>query len=191
MEELWKKEEVETFFNACFKNFYWRSLGLLGAFVYELGQKQSKMRGLRWDALDDSLSTVVVGDLSLPLSDNLSKMVRQQKEEWDFQRYIFPYYRRYDNAYRPLYQKLIEWHMREIREQTGLRKELNLGGLRWTAILEMYKEGVSRYELMCLTDIKEGPKLDKLFGQDPEAAYQAAKKRKGLIKLTLEGDGSE
>jgi hypothetical protein len=188
MDKHWKKEEIETFFDTCFSYFYWRSLGLLGAFVYELGQKQENLRNLEWDAIDESLSTVVVGRLSLPISGNLRTMLEQHKEEFDFQKYLFPYYRRHDNAYRPLNKKLVEYHLREVRQKAGLDPALNLNGLRWTSLLQMYKDGVSRYELMCLTGIDEGPKLDKALGQDPEAAYEAVMKRSGLIKLTLQGN---
>lgn len=183
MERLWTKEGFEKFLGTCFSKFNWRSLGLLSCFVYETGQKHTATRNLKWEAFNHDLSTVVIGRLCLPLSKNLKEMVEQQKGDWDFQDFVFPYKRNSDNAYRPLSEPLIRQQVLSALEEAGLPSDLTMKSLRKTALLDMYKEGISRYELMCLTGIGDSKNLDKLFGVDPEAAYAAALKRKRPIKI--------
>lgn len=184
---LWTTEEVERFLDTAFSNFTWRSLGLLAAYTYELGLRPTEIRDLTWDKVDLTSFTVVTKDLSLPLSENLKEMTKQQKDEWDFQPYVFAYLRKSDNAYRPLTKQMIREQAQYVVAKAGLRKGLTLERLRDTALVEMYKEGVSRYELMCLTGIKDGAYLDALFGVDPITAYNTAKKRGDQLKLTLKG----
>ena len=185
MDRAWTKEEVNRFLEKCFSNFTWRSLGLLSAYVYELGQSYREVRKLQWKDFNHDLSSVVIGKLSLPISDNLKDMTQQQKGDWDFQEYAFPYLRKSDKAYRPLNEKVVINQTKAVRDAAGLGNHITLRNLRYTALFEMYKEGVSRYELMCLTGISESKNLDRFFGIDPEAAYAAAMKRKRNIKLSL------
>lgn len=187
---LWSPEDVEKFLEVAFSDFRYRSLGLLASYIYELGQRHGKLRKLEWKNVDLETSSVVTNGLSLPLSENLKIMTEQQKGDWDFQPYVFAYIRD-DNAYRPLSEQSIVTQTRRIVEKAGLKKGLTIKELRDTSLVEMYKEGVSRYELMCLTGVRDGAALDTLFGVDPIAAYNAIKKRNTIKKLTLEKDGGQ
>jgi len=134
MNRLWSEEEIGVFFDSCFSDFDTRSLGLLAAFVYDLGVREKYLRELEWVDFSKDLFSVVISDVSYTLSDNLKAMTQQQKDEWDFQPYVFPYWSNKDWCYKPLYQQLVAYHMKEVRDRTGLPKELNLKTLRLTSL---------------------------------------------------------
>ena len=133
---------------------------------YEWGQRPVDIRNLTWDQLDLDESVVVItqtkrgATVELPIPDNLITMLKQQKEDWDFQPYVVPHHRPQDNAYRPLTISQMTTLLAEVKDAAGLPDDLRVGDLRKTAIVQMIESGVDHLAIQSVSGHKNVQSLN-------------------------------
>lgn len=152
---LWTRQQVEDFVEEAFKDFKYRSIGLVVLLCYEWGQRPVDICHLKWDNLDFSTDTCTIvqkktkAEVYLPIEGNIKKLLLKQKEDFDFQEYVAPYLRASDSAWRPMTTEVTSRLLREVKSKIGLPDKLHLRGLRSTAITEMVEANVE------ITQIKQ------------------------------------
>jgi integrase len=151
---MWQPEHVTLFLDTAYNNFRWRSIGLIVHMSYEWGQRVGDMRTLKWESikfdekrmdLEQSKRGV---DVHLPISDNLIKMLAQQKEDFDFQDYVAPRTEPKAGTYSHYTIDEIHILINEVKDEANLPKELQARDLRRTAITEMVEAGVDLVGIM-------------------------------------------
>ena len=163
---VWTHDQVMAFLDKAFTDFNWRSIGLIVLMCYEWGQRPIDIRNLTWDQLDlDNAVTTIIqtkrgSRVELPIPDNLIDMLKQQKEDWDFQPYVVPHHRPQDNAYRPLTVSQMTTLLGEVKEAAGLPEELQVGDLRKTAIVQMIESGVDHLAIQSVSGHKNVQSLN-------------------------------
>jgi len=163
---IWTHEQVMIFLDTAFTNFNWRNIGLIVLMCYEWGQRPVDIRNLTWDSLDLDEGVVTItqskrgATVELPIPDNLITMLKQQKEDWDFQPYVVPHHRPQDNAYRPLTIAQMITLLGEVKATAGLPDDLRVGDLRKTAIVQMIESGVDHLAIQSVSGHKNVQSLN-------------------------------
>ena len=163
---IWTHDQVMKFLDTAFTNFNWRNIGLIVLMCYEWGQRPVDIRNLTWDSLDLDEGVVTItqskrgATVELPIPDNLITMLKQQKEDWDFQPYVVPHHRPQDNAYRPLTIAQMNTLLAEVKATAGLPDDLRVGDLRKTAIVQMIESGVDHLAIQSVSGHKNVQSLN-------------------------------
>tara|TARA_R110002012_G_scaffold45248_1_gene120378 strand:+ start:356 stop:1453 length:1098 start_codon:yes stop_codon:yes gene_type:complete len=187
--DTWTKEQVELFIDTAFTNFEWRSIGLIVLLCYEWAQRPNDIRLLKWDSIDLDKSVVTItqtkrgATVQLPISDEIKYMLTQQKEDWDFQDYVVPYQRPSDAAYRPLTRSDISTYANKVKDACDLNKNLKVGNLRKSGIVEMIDSGVDHLAIMSVTGHQNISSLNPYHKHTLDAAKSALDRRKGNEKI--------
>ncbi|MCP4473197.1 MAG: phage integrase family protein [Gammaproteobacteria bacterium] len=153
----WSRDNVKTFLSTAYSSFEYRSIGLLVHMAYEWGQRVGDMRTLTWGALDleaqriDLTQSKRNADVHLPISDNLTKMLLQQKEDFGFQQYVVPHTKPRAGAYTPYKEEEICIYINRVKQEANLPHELTAMDLRRTAVTEMLEGGVDMAGIMQVT----------------------------------------
>jgi integrase len=181
----WTKAQVKTFIDECFSDFDYRSLGLLTLMAYEWAQRPVDITALTWSDLDldEGVATITQSKrgatVYLPIEEPLLQLLKDQKEDFDFQDYVVPYLRG-DNAWRPMDTSIYSRLKKEVLEKTELPLNLAIGSLRKTGIIEMFDEGVDLGTMMSVTGHKSLASLDAYQKNTLTASKKALQQRKGL-----------
>lgn len=144
----WTREQVKLFLDVAYSDYKWRSIGLIVHMAYDLAQRVGDMRMLEWQSVNldaqrmDITQSKRGADVHLPLSDSLTDMLRQQKEDFGFQPYVAPKPKPVAGAYRPYTQADIDNAVNAVKREAGLPKKITAMDLRRTAITEMVEAGV-------------------------------------------------
>jgi integrase len=107
------------------------------------------MANLTWDNYDAQERVLYLEQskrrarVELPTTDELHEMLMQQKGDVDFQQYIAPYCMNKRIIARPYNKFQLSHIARQIMDQAGLPKELQIMDMRRTGIMEMVDAGVS------------------------------------------------
>lgn len=155
--EVWTHSQVMTFLDMAFTKFEWRNIGLIALMCYEWSQRPTDIRLLKWDSLDLINSVVKIkqtkrgATVELPIPEELMPMLLQQKEDWDWQQYVVPHHRLSDGAYVPISGGQVNLIANEIKKACSLPKNLHVGNLRKTAIVQMIDSGVDQLQIMSVT----------------------------------------
>jgi len=163
---IWTHDQVLSFLDTAFTKFDWRNIGLIVLMCYEWGQRPVDIRNLTWDKLDLDEGVVTItqskrgATVELPIPDNLITMLKQQKEDWDFQPYVVPHHRPQDNAYRPLTIAQMITLLAEVKDSAGLPEDLRVGDLRKTAIVQMIESGVDHLAIQSVSGHKNVQSLN-------------------------------
>ena len=150
----WTRDQVSQFMATAYSDFKWRSIGLIVHMSYEWAQRVGDMRTLTWDELDldaqriDLTQSKRGADVHLPISDSLTAMLQQQKEDFGFQTYVAPKPVPTTGAYVPYTVDGIDDAINEVKQQAGLPKKLTAMDLRRTAITEMIEGGADLAHIM-------------------------------------------
>jgi len=151
---MWQPDQVQSFLDKAYSDFKWRSIGLIVHMAYQWGQRIGDMRTLTWDSIDfknrrlDYEQSKRGADVHLPIGEKLLQMLRQQKEDYDFQEYVAPRTEVKAGAYSPYTIDEIHILINEVKEEANLPKELQARDLRRTAITEMVEAGVDLAGIM-------------------------------------------
>lgn len=143
----WTDDQIDTFTAMAYSDFRWRSIGLIVHMAYDWGQRVGDMRLLQWSTLDLDQCTMDLtqskrnAEIHLPISNNLCKMLRQQKEEWGFQEYVAPRVMPRAGAYPPYNVEEISPLINEVLSAGGLPMHLTAMDLRRTAVKEIMEGG--------------------------------------------------
>lgn len=153
----WTRDQVKTFLDTAYANWNWRSVGLIVHMAYDWGQRVGDMRLLTWDTLDldqcriDLTQSKRNADVHLPISKNLCNMLRNQKEEFGFQKYVAPKVNLDRGLVRAYGDTEISSVINEVQVEANLPVELNAQDLRRTAVTEMMEQGVDAASMMQVT----------------------------------------
>lgn len=154
---LWTRDQVKTFLGTAYSKWEWRSIGLIVHMAYDWGQRVGDMRVLTWDGLDldqcrvDLTQSKRNADVHLPISNNLCSMLRKQKEDFGFQKYVAPKINIDRGLIRAYTETEIAPVINDIQVEANLPVELNAQDLRRTAVTEMMEAGVDAIGLMQVT----------------------------------------
>lgn len=146
---LWTPEQVNIFLTTAYKEWRWRSIGLIVQMSYEWGQRVGDMRLLTWDNLDldnarcDLTQSKRGTEVHLPISDELLHVLKQQRESFNFQKWVAPQMQSQDTAYNPYRKETLFSFVNEVKAAAGLPDELTAMDMRRSAITEMAEAGVS------------------------------------------------
>lgn len=150
----WTRDQVEQFMTTAYSDFRWRSIGLIVHMAYEWAQRVGDMRTLTWDELDldaqriDLTQSKRGADVHLPISDSLTAMLKQQREDFGFQDWVVPKPVPASGAYVPYTVDGIDDAINEVKKAAGLPKQLTAMDLRRTAITEMIEGGADLAHIM-------------------------------------------
>ena len=154
---VWERDQVKTFLETCYSNFRWRSIGLIVHMAYDWAQRVGDMRVLTWDKVDllscqlNLTQSKRNAEVHLPISSGLCSMLRQQKEDFGFQKYIAP--KPYDigGEFKPYKKNEMSSIINEILDEANLPRELTAMDLRRTAVTEMMEGGTDLANIMQVT----------------------------------------
>lgn len=181
---IWSREQVELFLDTAFTKFEWRNVGLLVMMCYEWAQRPVDICNLKWANLDLTNARMMLkqskrgAEVSMPIEEPLLTMLKKQKEDWGFQKYVIPHHRLTDNAYVPLRSETFGPILRDIKRECGLPEELKIGYLRKTAITEFVEAGVDSTGIMQVTGHKNIASLNPYMKHTYEGAKTAQNARK-------------
>ena len=154
---VWGREDVRKLLDTAYSDFSTRNIGLIAHMAYEWCQRLGDMRLLTWDDIDFESQTVYIeqskrhADVHLPISDDLFSMLKQQEEDFGFQKYVAPRPYAIQGEYRPYSLQKLPLHGRNLMDAAGLSKELRLADLRRTGVTEMVEAGVGMAQIMSVT----------------------------------------
>ena len=145
----WEEKHIKLFLDTAFQEYKWRSIGLIAYMAYEWGQRLGDMRKLVWgninfDAqrldLEQSKRRAVV---HLPISDDLFKLLKDQYSDFSsVSDYVAPHVTPHNARYPSYKMYEVSQLFHEVKEASGIPKELWGMDLRRTAITEMVEAGV-------------------------------------------------
>lgn len=154
----WEREHVRAFLNVAYSNWKNRSIGLIIHMAYELAQRSTDMRLIKWSDYDAVKGVLVVvqskrgSRVELPVSKGLQQMLEQQAKDFNWQAYIAPSLKR-DGK-----QGLLPYNLHSfnkaataLMEESGLPEHLTVRDLRRTAVTEMIEEGVPLPSISAMT----------------------------------------
>ena len=154
---VWTKEDMHKFLDVAYRDFSTRNLGLIGHMAYEWCQRLGDMRLLEWSAIDFNKQTVHIeqskrkADVYLPIEDDLFDMLRQQEQDFGFQKHVAPRPKPIKGVYRPYTLTKLPIYGRKLMKSAGLSDELRLSDLRRTGTTEMVDAGVGIGQIMAVT----------------------------------------
>lgn len=144
----WEPSQVKLFLDTAYSDFRWRSIGLIVHMSYEWAQRVGDMRLLKWSSLDleaqriDLTQSKRNAEVHLPITDDLTAMLKQQQEDFGFQEYVAPKTKPVAGSYVPYAIDHIDDAINEVKREAGLPKHITAMDLRRTAITEMAEAGV-------------------------------------------------
>jgi integrase len=149
---VWEREHIKAFMTVAFSNYETRSLGLIVYTAYVAAQRLGDMRMLTWD--NYNLTTGVLSleqskrraRVSIPLSQDLQDMLRQQHDGVGWQKWMMP-----KSDMKPYTLQGLAKAGKLVMDEAGLPAELQLMDLRRTAVTEMVGAGVALTNIMSLT----------------------------------------
>ena len=153
----WSRDQIKTFLGVAYSQFKWRNIGLLVHMSYDWGQRVGDMRTLTWDTLNlDECKLSLTqskrnAGVNLPISKSLCQMLRNQKEDFGFQKYVVPKVYASDGSFKPYTKHEISILINDVLEEANLPLELTAMDLRRTAVTEMMEAGVSESNIMQVT----------------------------------------
>jgi len=109
----------------------------------------------------------------LPISLDLLEMLKQQKDEYDFQPYVAPYPTAMKGKYSPYTMQRLSKVARLVIEQAGLPDDLRISDLRRTGTTEMVEAGVSMGQIMSVTG-HANPQSVKPYMKNTYASAESA-----------------
>lgn len=184
----WTRDQVHLFLDTAYSDFKWRSIGLIVQMSYAWAQRVGDMRMLTWDALDldaqrmDLSQSKRGADVHLPIDDNLTAMLRQQKEDFGFQQYVAPKPKPVTGSYVPYPIDQIDDAINEVKLAAGLPKNLTAMDLRRTALTEMAEAGVDAIGMRQVSGHASMASMTPYLVNTLRGATTALNKREELYK---------
>lgn len=154
---VWTQDDVRQFLDYAYSDFDYRSIGLIVHMAYEWCQRLGDMRLLTWDMLDLDESKLYLEQskrrarVTLPISEDLLDMLRQQAQEFNFQPFVAPRPRPMNGMYHAYSIDRLSKFGRQAMRNAGLPEELRLSDLRRTGTTEMVEAGVGMAQIMSVT----------------------------------------
>ena len=181
----WTREQVSTFLDTAYSDFKWRSIGLIVHMAYECAQRVGDMRVLTWDKVNleaqriDLTQSKRGADVHLPIPDELTAMLEQQKYDFGFQTYVAPKTTPVAGAYVPYPVDQIDDAINEVKYAAGLPKNITAMDLRRTAITEMVEGGADLAHIMQVSGHRSPDSVKPYMVNTYTGAKNALAKRGG------------
>lgn len=181
----WERDQVVTFLDTAYSDFKWRSIGLIVHMAYEWAQRVGDMRTLTWDSLDLEAQRVDLtqskrnAEVHLPIPDDLTAMLKQQRDEFGFQEYVAPKPNPTGGSYVPYPLDQIDNALNDVKQAAGLPKHLTAMDLRRTAITEMAEAGVDAVGIRQVTGHANLQSVTPYLVNTYSGASAALAKRRG------------
>ena len=178
---VWTSDHFKQFLKTAFSVSKWRNIGLLVRINVELGQRIEDIRLSEWDNYNftDKLYTREVIQKTkeripgIPISDNLIRMLVEQKEDYGFQKWVVP------NPYKlkPYTEQSISRNFRNIMKEAELPESLQLRDIRRTVLTDLANHGATDTEIMAYSGHKSRASLIPYICISTHQARNAADKR--------------
>ena len=183
---IWRAEDFVAFLNTAFSVPKWRNVGLLVRINVELGQRIEDIRLSEWDNYDLTeglYSREVILKTNeriagIPMSDALIQMLREQKEIYDFQKWVVPN----PISLEPYKENNISRTFRKIMGAANLPSRLQLRDIRRTVLTDLANHGATDTEIMAYSGHKSRESLNPYVCISTEQARNAANKRQFSMK---------
>tara|TARA_X000001382_G_scaffold97359_1_gene71715 strand:+ start:584 stop:1474 length:891 start_codon:yes stop_codon:yes gene_type:complete len=185
---IWSKEHIKDFLDVAYSDFKTRNIGLIAQMAYEWCQRLGDMRLLKWDNFDMSKRRVHIeqskrrAEVFLPISDELFKMLEQQKEDFDFQEYVAPRPMPYRGRFLPYSEFVLPKFAKRIMSKANLPSDLRLSDLRRTGTTEMVEAGVDITQIMAVTGHSHPQSVQPYIKNTFDSANNALTKRQNYGK---------
>lgn len=154
----WTPDHVSTYLGTAYSDFGTRSLGLIVHMAYEWAQRVGDMRELTWESIDLASGTLTMTQskrralVKIPISDDLLEVLRQQYDDFGWQKYVAPnIHAKEANGFKPYTVYSLSHAARRLIKKAGLPDELRISDLRRTATTEMVEAGVGMAQIMSVT----------------------------------------
>tara|TARA_S200002703_G_scaffold159248_1_gene172040 strand:- start:1385 stop:2308 length:924 start_codon:yes stop_codon:yes gene_type:complete len=154
---VWGRDDIQRFLDAAYSDFSTRNIGLIAHMAYAWCQRLGDMRLLEWESINFDKQTVQIeqskrkADVHLPIDDDLCDMLKQQEEDFGFQKYVAPRPYAIQGEFRPYSLHKLPTYARRVMDDAGLPQELRLSDLRRTGTTEMVEAGVGMAQIMSVT----------------------------------------
>jgi integrase len=154
---VWSHGEVIKFLDTAYSDFEYRNVGLIIQMAYEWCQRLGDMRMLTWANIDLTYGRLELeqskrrADVSLPISDSLQHMLKEQENDFGFQQYVAPHPRPTGGVYHPYPMERLSKVGRRVMRLAKLPEELRLMDLRRTGVTQMIDKGVPLPQVMSVT----------------------------------------
>ena len=187
---IWREEDFTTFLKTAFNRPKWRNIGLLVRINVELGQRIEDIRLSEWDNYDlkeklysrEIILKTNERIAGIPMSNTLVHMLTEQKEVYDFQKWVVPN----PLTLEPYGENNVSRTFRKIMNAAGLSSRLQLRDIRRTVLTDLANHGATDTEIMAYSGHKSRDSLMPYVCINTQQARNAAAKR----KFSLEEDDS-
>ena len=181
---VWTREQITQMLDYCYNDFKYRSLGLIIQMSYEWCQRVGDMRMLKFENIDFDKGILNLeqskrgASVTLPISENLLEMFKEQKQDYDIQEYVAPYPSTLRGSYKPYSLHRLSIVARRVIKLCGLPNELRIADLRRTGTTEMVEAGVSMGQIMSVTGHANPQSVKPYMKNTYESAKRALTTRK-------------
>jgi len=187
---VWSEDNVRHFLDTAYRQFEWRSIGLIVHMAYEWCQRLGDMRLLQWDNLDLDERKLYLeqskrrAEVCLPIEDDLHEMLTQQREDFGFQAFVAPRVIPVGGEYHPYSLERFSKAGRAVMRAAGLPEELRLMDLRRTGTTQMVEAGVPMGQIMSVTGHSNPQSVKPYMKNTYASANSALTARKSHGKST-------
>jgi integrase len=188
---VWEHEHVINFLDVAYSSFEYRNVGLIVQMAYEWCQRLGDMRVLTWDNIDMETRQLYLrqskrrAEVFLPISDDLHYMLKQQKSDFGFQKYVAPYPKSEGGVFSPYRMERLSKTGRRIMREAGLPEELRLMDLRRTGVTQMVDKGVPLPQIMSVTGHNHVSSVRPYMKHTYESANSALTQRNVCVKSNV------
>ena len=188
---VWSHGEVNKFLDVAYSDFDYRNVGLIVHMAYEWCQRLGDMRMLTWDNLDLDKQQLTLeqskrrADVFLPISDNLTAMLKEQKADFGFQEWVVPHPMPIKGKYKPYAMERLSKVGRKIMRLAKLPEELRLMDIRRTGVTQMVDKGVPLPQIMAVTGHTHVSSVKPYMKHTYESANSALTQRDVSVQSTV------
>ncbi len=128
--KIWEHRDVIRFLDVAYSEFEYRNVGLIIQMAYEWCQRLGDMRNLRWSNLDLKKQQLTLeqskrrSEVFLPISDNLTAMLKEQKSDFGFQEWVAPHPQPRNGRFQPYAMERLSKVGRNVMRLAKLDEEL-------------------------------------------------------------------
>lgn len=155
---VWTRADIKMFLDVAYGSFKWRNVGLIVQMAHEWGQRLGDMRLLTWQSYDIETGVLSLeqskrrAKVSIPTSQTLQAMLKQQHEEYGWQQYVAPSNKPdQQGGLKPFSDMRLAIIGAEIMKAANIPDGLRLMDMRRTAISEMLEVGVPITNIMSIS----------------------------------------
>ncbi|UAW59104.1 integrase [Roseobacter phage CRP-345] len=188
---VWSHGEVNKFLDVAYSDFDYRNVGLIVHMAYEWCQRLGDMRMLKWENLDLDKQQLTLeqskrrADVFLPISDNLTAMLKEQKADFGFQEWVVPHPMPVKGKYKPYAMERLSKVGRRIMRLAKLPEELRLMDIRRTGVTQMVDKGVPLPQIMAVTGHTHVSSVKPYMKHTYESANSALTQRDVCVQSTV------